>query len=38
MKKESVKSKPNEKKNWFARLLKRIAKANQESGGQLCSS
>jgi hypothetical protein len=26
------------KKGWFRRLLERIAKANEESGGQLCAS
>ncbi|MBW2170406.1 MAG: hypothetical protein JRF69_00260 [Deltaproteobacteria bacterium] len=26
------------KKGWFKRLLERIAKANEKSGGQLCAS
>jgi hypothetical protein len=26
------------KKGWFKRLLERIAKANKESGGQICSA
>jgi len=38
MKKDSTKSKPGERKNWFKRLLERIAKANQEGGGQVCSA
>jgi hypothetical protein len=38
MKKDPTKPKPGERKNWFKRLLERIAKANQESGGQVCSS
>jgi len=28
--------KPDKKRGWFARLLKRIAKENQERGGQAC--
>jgi hypothetical protein len=30
--------KEHRKKGWFKRLLERIAKANQESGGQICSA
>ena len=30
--------KQEKKKGWFGRLLERIAKANEESGGQLCAS
>jgi hypothetical protein len=34
----STKSKQSQKKNWFMRFLERLAKANQQSGGQLCAS
>jgi hypothetical protein len=34
----STRPEHNERKGWFKRLLERIAKANQESGGQACSS
>jgi len=33
-----AKSEKDERKGWFRRLLERIAKANEESGGQLCAS
>jgi hypothetical protein len=30
--------KQEKRKGWFKRLLERIAKANEQSGGQLCAS
>jgi len=30
--------KQGQKKSWYRRLLERIAKTNQQSGGQLCPS
>jgi hypothetical protein len=36
--KTSMKSKRSQKKSWFKRFLERVAKANQQSGGQLCAS
>jgi len=31
-------SKQSQKKSWFKKFLERVAKANQETGGQLCAS
>jgi hypothetical protein len=36
--KTSKKSKESQKRGWFKRFLERVAKANQQSGGQLCAS
>jgi predicted RNA-binding protein with RPS1 domain len=33
-----AKPEQDERKGWFKRLLERLAKANKESGGQLCAS
>jgi hypothetical protein len=37
IKKDSTQRKQG-KKGWFKMLLERIAKANKESGGQICSA
>jgi hypothetical protein len=36
--KTSTKSIQSKKKGWFKRFLERVAKANQQSGGQLCAT
>jgi len=36
--KTSTKSKQSKKKGWFKKFLERVAKANQQSGGQLCAT
>jgi hypothetical protein len=36
--KHATKVKAHQKKGWFKRLLERIAKANQETGGEICAA
>jgi hypothetical protein len=36
--KTPMKKKQSQKKSWFKKFLERVAKVNQQSGGQLCAS
>jgi hypothetical protein len=36
--KSSKKPKQGQKKGWFKKFLERVAKANEKSGGQVCTA
>jgi hypothetical protein len=36
--KRSTELNQGQKKNWFKRFLERVAKANEKSGGQVCTA